>query len=200
MTKHRTSLALEAIWTTWRRKDSATLQKEFTDDSWMVTRKANMLEFFANPIHDLPRYATKYELFTALFPPDFLHDVLVERGHKRDGGLSFNKGNKNVWTVEDSEDLAMRIITVRLQVHTSMDRQCLYKAGIKKACDVLRTYDSKMEGSGIMQRIVSVFYLELDSMDEEFINDYLEGIFSSLDDRLAGDKKLFKFVVKSGYV
>ena len=82
---------------------------------------------FFHPVHNLSQYTTKYEIFISLLPPAFLNDFLRERGNERDGGSSFNKGNKNVCTVEANEDLAMRIITVRRQVHSCMDKQVLYK-------------------------------------------------------------------------
>ena len=81
-----------------------------------------------------------------------------------------------------------------------MDKQVLYKKGIKNACDPLRKYDNKMEGSWIMQRLVSFYYFEFNTMDETWINDYLQEVFSSLSDQLAGDEKLYKFAGKSGYV
>ena len=82
MSKRRSSLALEAARISRRQKDDAILQKEFSDGGWKllddsrtVTRRASMSEFFSHPIHDLPRYATKYEIFVALLPPAFLNDV-----------------------------------------------------------------------------------------------------------------------------
>ena len=65
---------------------------------------------------------------------------------------------------------------------------------------MLHKYYNKMEGSWIMQRLVSLFYFEFDSMEETRINYYFEVFFSSLGDWLAGDEKLFKFAGKSGYV
>lgn len=86
-----------------------------------------MSKFFSHPVHDLPQYATKYEIFVALLLPLFLNDGLKERAHDSDGGLSFNKVNNNVWNVEANEDLEMRIMAVMLQVHLCMDKQVLYK-------------------------------------------------------------------------
>ena len=108
-----------------------------------------MSKFFSHPVHDLPRYATKYEIFVALLPPAFLNDVLKERAHDRDGCLSFNKGNKNVWTVEASEDLAIRIITVWLQVHSCMDKQVLYKKGSRAHVTPFANMTIKWRGRGL---------------------------------------------------
>ena len=73
MTKPRKSLAFAAIRTTWRRKDAASLQREFSgdgwellDESWTLTRKSEMSEFFSVPVYALPRYASKYDIFNAL--------------------------------------------------------------------------------------------------------------------------------------
>ena len=96
MTKPRKSLAFAAILTTRRRKDAASLQTEFTgdglellDDSRTLTRKAEMSEFFSAPVYDLPRFASKYDIFTALLPPDFAKDVLVEKGSRQRRGPFF---------------------------------------------------------------------------------------------------------------
>ena len=93
----------------------------------------NILLFSLYPVHDLSRYATKYDIFITLLAPALVLGVLLERAHDRDGGLSFDKGNKNFWTVEATKDLGMCTMTVRLQVHASMDRQCLFGSGVQKS-------------------------------------------------------------------
>ena len=93
----------------------------------------NLLHFFSYPVHDISRYITKCDIFITLLAPAFVLDILLERVHDKDGGLWFDKGNKNFWTVEVTKDLGMRIMTVRLQVHGSMDRQCLFRSGVQKS-------------------------------------------------------------------
>jgi hypothetical protein len=207
MAKRKTTLALEEVKTTVRRKDRASLMKEFEDDGWeilddsrTVTRKVNEWDFFSHPVHNIPRNASKYDIFTALLPPDFAFDVFLERARDRDMGLCFSKGGNNIWTVDATEDLAMRLIAIRLQVHATMDKKCGYKAGIKKAVEALRVHNNGLEGAWILQRLLSMYYFEFDSIDELRINDNLRKIFSSLGDRFAGDEKLFKFAGLSGYV
>ena len=145
MVKRKTTLALEAVKTTLRRKDRASQIKEFEDDGWellddsrTVTRKANKWDFFSHPVHNIPRTASKYDIFTALLPPDFAFDVLLERARDRDMGLCWSKGGNNIWTVDATEDMAMRLIAIRLQVHSTMDKKCGFKAGITKAVAALR--------------------------------------------------------------
>ena len=90
MAKRKTTLALEAVKTTIRRKDPASLMKEFEDDGWeilddsqTVTRKANESDFFSHPVHNLPQHASKYDIFVTLVPPDFALDVFLERARDR---------------------------------------------------------------------------------------------------------------------
>ena len=131
MAKRRTSLASEAVRTYIRRKDRASILKDFNDNGWeilddtrTVTRKGDESEFSASPVHIIPRLASKYDIFFRLLPLEFALDVLLERAHDRDGGLTFHKGNQNYWTVEATEDLAMKIIAIRLQVHANMNSNC----------------------------------------------------------------------------
>ena len=131
MAKRKTTLALEEFKTTVRRKEHASLMKEFEnngceilDDSQTVTRKANKSDFFSHPVHNLPRHASKYNIFVTLVPPDFALDVFLERARDREHGLCFNKGGNNIWTVDVTEYLVMRMIAIRLQMYATMDRKC----------------------------------------------------------------------------
>ena len=140
MAKRKTTLALEAVKTTFCHKDRASLINEFDDDGWKilddyrnVTRKANKSDFFSHPIHNIPRNSYKYKIFVALVPPDFSLDVFLERARDREQGLCFNKGVNNIWTVDAREELAMCMIVIRYQLHATMDRKCGYKARIKKS-------------------------------------------------------------------
>ena len=106
MAKRKTTLALEAVKTTRRRKDRAFLLNDFEDNGWeilddtrTVTRKTNKSAFFSSPVHSIPRLATKYDIFVALLPPAFALNILLERAHDRDGGLMLNMGNNNYWTI-----------------------------------------------------------------------------------------------------
>ena len=110
MAKRKTTFALEAVKTTVCRKDRASLMNEFEDDgweilddSWTITRKANKLDFFSHPVHNLPRHTSKYDIFVALVPPVFALDVFLERARDREHGLCFNKGGNNIWTVDVTE-------------------------------------------------------------------------------------------------
>ena len=72
--------------------------------------------------------------------------------------------------------------------------------GDKKAVRDLQDYNNEMEGAWIMERLLSIFYFEYDSLDEFQISDSLCGMFSSLGDVISGDEKFFKFAGRSGYV
>ena len=51
-----------------------------------------------------------------------------------------------------------------------------------------------------MERLLNLFYINFDGTDEFQISDNLSTIFLTLGDCLLGDKKLFKFSGRKGYV
>ena len=62
--------------------------------------------------------------------------------------------------------LAMRIITVRLHIYAHQESHLTCRAAIKKAVEDLKLYNSQMEGAWIVERLLNLFYIKFDGIDE----------------------------------
>ena len=64
----------------------------------------------------------------------------------------------------------------------------------------LHTSNLEIVYATTMQRLLNLFWFEVDLVDEFQISEYLEDIFSSFGGSVAGDEKLWKYAGASGYI
>ena len=78
------------------------------------TKWGKMTKTCSTPIHRVKNSDSKYDIFMRLMPHSLIMEIFNNRIEERNGGLTFDKGKGNYYTIEKSIFIPLYIFAVKI--------------------------------------------------------------------------------------
>ena len=160
--------------------------------------RSELNEYF--PVHRVSSKNSKFEILKQLLPTEFLLGVMERRRQDRVGGLSFSKGVNRHVTVKMSESVLWNMIAVKIHVYSRKFSMGGIDERVNRIVKELKRINKDVYGGYLMRKLMDMFYLEVNSIDEYQILEFMGNMFLKFGDYVSGDEKLFRYTGASGFV
>ena len=203
----RQSVRAAVVTAAEKRAIRAETTKKFRKDGWGFIRKNETVDMKQEdsamsdfPVHGFRRESRPIDILKVLLPSNLVQGTLEKRGDDRLGGLMFNKGKGRTYTVKSSIFNAWSILAVKVLIQGWQDKKKSVPQAVRDAVHDLHHSNPKIVCATTMNRLLNLFWFEVDSVDEFQISEYMADVFTSFGDSVAGDEKLWKYAGASGYI
>ena len=136
--------------------------KKFTDEGWAIIEKGKKLykmgkndQELQYSIRRVKNSDSKYDIFMRLMPHSLIMEIFNNRIEERNGGLTFDKGKGNYYTIEKSIFIPLYIFAVKIFIQGNQNMTLKKDQALKDAVKKLKTkatyslciYDEQINGN-----------------------------------------------------
>ena len=185
-----------------KRKKKQDTEAQFLQEGWAYLKNGEKLfpvdqdKDFEYPVTKIRSSDSKLDIFLKFLPLSFLKKVLEKRVKERNGGLSFGKGNGKTYTVQKNIFIPLYVFAVKTLIQGRQNKLISMPEDVRDAVEALRTTNKHIYNAGTMRKLISLFYIDHEEGEAEFVSKRMAKIFQSFGDMVSGDEKLFFY---SGY-
>ena len=190
-----------------KRQKRVDIMKKFTDEGWAIIEKGKKLykmgkndQDLQYPIHRVKNSDSKYDIFMRLMPHSLIMEIFNNRIEERNGGLTFDKGKGNYYTIEKSIFIPLYIFAVKIFIQGNQNMTLKKDQALKDAVKKLKTKAPHIPCASMMNKLMGMFFIDYKGEETKKLSENMSNLFRSFGDMISGDEKLFYFTGKSGYV